>query len=72
MAKNRVTEVETFDEIMVIVTETPCSPPKLTIPFNSTNNRAPVEYFRADQIVISSMAELNCTSVISTKYAFKN
>ena len=67
-AKNRVTEVTACDDVMVIVTEAPCAPPKLQIPFNSTNNMAPVEYFRADQIVISATAELNCTPVITTKY----
>ena len=67
-AKNRVTEIPTFDDVMVIVTDAPCAPPKIIIPFNSTNNLAPVEYFRADQIVISTSAELNCTPVITTKY----
>ena len=66
-AKNRVTEVEAFDDVMVLVTDKPCAPPKLQIPFNSTNNLAPVEYFRADQIVITATAELNCTPVITTK-----
>ena len=66
-AKNRVTEIQTFDDVMVVVTDAPCAPPKLLIPFNSTNNLAPVEYFRADQIVLSASAELNCTPVITTK-----
>ena len=66
-AKNRVTDVAAFDDLMVLVTDKPCAPPKLHIPFNSTNNLAPVEYFRADQIVISTTAELNCTPVITTK-----
>ena len=66
-AKNRVTEVEAFDDVMAVVTDKPCAPPKLQIPFNSTNNLAPVEYFRADQIVITATAELNCIPVISTK-----
>ena len=68
-AKNRVTEISTFDDVMVIVTDAPCAPPKVVIPFNSTNNLAPVEYFRADQIVISASLELNCTPVITTKYS---
>ena len=66
-AKNRVTDVPAFDDVMVLVTDAPCAPPKIVIPFNSTNNLAPVEYFRADQIVINSNAELNCTPVITTK-----
>ena len=67
LAKNRVTEVAVFDDIMSIVTEAPCSPPKVTIPFNSTSSLGATEYFRADQIVISSKAVLNCTPVITTK-----
>ena len=83
LAKNRVTEVAVFDDIMSIVTEVkqgtwtlennmfsqaPCSPPKLSIPFNSTDPLVPAEYFRADQIVINTNAILNCTPVITTKY----
>ena len=41
LAKNRVTEVAVFDDVMSIVTEAPCAPPKLGIPFNSTNPQAP-------------------------------
>ena len=86
LAKNRVTEVAVFDDIMSIVTEVkhsldkhfkwyilcppqaPCSPPKLSIPFNSTDPLVPAEYFRAEQIVINTNAILNCTPVITTKY----
>ena len=67
IAKNRVTEVEQFDDIMTIVTEAPCAPPKLSIPFNSTDPLSPAEYFRAETVVISTNAVLNCTPVISTK-----
>ena len=69
VAKNRVTEVEQFDDIMSIVTEAPCAPPKLSIPFNSTDPLSPVEHFRAETVVISTNAVLNCTPVITTKYA---
>ena len=82
LAKNRVTEVAVFDDIMSIVTEVkqgtgtlgnnmssqaPCSPPKLSIPFNSTDPLVPAEYFRAEVIVINTNAILNCTPVITTR-----
>lgn len=66
-AKNRVTDIETIDDVMVIVTSAPCAPPKILIPFNSTNNLAPVEYFRAEQIVIKAQQTLNCTPVLTTQ-----
>ena len=63
VAKNRVTEVEQFDDIMSIVTEAPCAPPKLSIPFNSTDPLSPVEYFRAETVVISTNAATRRSSV---------
>lgn len=66
-AKNRVTEVTTIDDVMVIVTSAPCAPPKIMIPFNSTNNLAPVEFFRAEDIIQKAKQSLNCTPVLSTK-----
>ena len=48
-----MTEKEAFDDVFVIVTSSYCEPPKLTIPFKSVDNLAPVEYARSDQIVIS-------------------
>ena len=84
LAKNRVTETATFDDVMSIVTEArklcyrisiylissfqaPCSPPKLSIPFNSTQPLSAPEYFRSEKVVISANAVLNCTPVITTK-----
>ena len=66
-AKNRVTEVVTVDDVMVIVTSAPCAPPKIMIPFNSTDNLAPVEYFRAEKVVLKAKQSLNCTPVLTTK-----
>ena len=66
-AKNRVTSIATVDDVTIIVTEAPCNPPKLIIQFNSTKNLAPVEYYRADQVVISTKMSLNCTPVTTTK-----
>jgi hypothetical protein len=65
-AKNRVTDIATVDDVMVIVTSAPCAPPKIMIPFNSTNNLAPVEFFRAEKIVVKANQYLNCTPVLTT------
>ena len=62
-----MTEKEAFDDVFVIVTSSYCEPPKLTIPFKSVDNLAPVEYARSDQIVISCRIELNCGAVTNTK-----
>ena len=51
LAKNRVTEVAVFDDVMSIVTEAPCAPPKLGIPFNSTNPQAPTGNIVSSNII---------------------
>ena len=70
-SKNRVTELITVDDVMVIVTSAPCAPPKITIPFNSTNNLAPVEYLRAEKIVVKAKQSLNCTPVLTTQMSWQ-
>ena len=66
-AWNFVTEIETKDELMVIVTSAPCSPPEVTIPINSTIGTFPLSYIRSESITVDSLAKVNCSGIVSTK-----
>ena len=66
-ALNFVTEVETWHELMVIVTSAPCAPPDVTIPLNSTASLAPLKFKMSEAVVIGTLAITNCSDVLSTK-----
>ena len=66
-ALNFVTEVEAWDDLMVIVTSAPCSPPEVTIPINSTLGISPLSYKMSESININTLAKVNCSDVVSTK-----
>ena len=66
-ALNFVTEVETWDDLMVIVTSAPCAPPEVTIPINSTSGIAPLPYKMSESVSITTLAKVNCSDVVSTK-----
>ena len=70
-AWNFVTEIETKDELMVIVTSAPCSPPEVTIPINSTIGTFPLSYIRSESITVDSLAKVNCSGVVSTKKSWE-
>ena len=66
-AWNFVTEVETKDELMVIVTSAPCAPPEVTIPLNSTIGTTPLSYKMSESISVETLAKVNCSGILSTK-----
>jgi len=40
----------------------------VTIPFNSTNNLAPTPYFRSDLVTLSVNMQLNCSTLLTTRW----
>ena len=67
-ASNLFTNGSVEDEYSIIVTEKPCEAPRVMIPFNHTNNRAPKQYYRTETVRAGSIATLNCSGVLSTRY----
>ena len=70
-AMNFVTEVETEDQLDVIVTSAPCAPPEVRIPLNSTNGLAPRSHKMSDSVTVKSLANIDCSNVLSTKKKWK-
>ena len=70
-AMNFVTEMETRDELDVIVTSAPCAPPEVRIPLNSTNGLAPRSHKMSESITVKSLASIDCSNVLSTKKKWK-
>lgn len=66
-ALNFVTEVETWDELTIIVTSAPCAPPEVTIPLNSTLGTSPLAHKMSSSIAISTLAKVNCSDLKTTK-----
>ena len=67
-ASNFVTNGSTTDELMAIITNADCRPPEVSIPNNATMNIAPNQFYRTDTITTGSLAILNCSDVVTTRY----
>jgi hypothetical protein len=66
-AWNLVTEVEAWNDLMVIVTSAPCGPPEVTIPLNSTDGTNPLKYKMSESILVTTLSKVNCSGILSTK-----
>jgi hypothetical protein len=66
-AWNVVTEVEAWNDLMVIVTSAPCSPPEVTIPLNSTIGTNPIKYKMSESISVTTLSKVNCSGILKTK-----
>lgn len=66
-ASNMVTEGFVEDKLTVIVTESPCAEPEVSIPINSTDNRAPLQSYMTELVTVSSSAILNCSGIFGTQ-----
>ena len=60
-------------ELMTLVTSAPCSPPYVSIPNGATqpiktdSSDGPIKYFRAETIVTTTTAKLDCAGLLTTR-----
>ncbi len=66
-ASNVVTYVETWDDLMVIVSGAPCRHPEVSIPSASIINVAPIPYMMSEAITVDTNTKVNCSGVLTTK-----
>ena len=58
------------DDMMFLVTNLPCKPPKVEILQNVGTVQEAPEYMKSQQIVISTEATVNCSLTTHTKYVW--
>jgi hypothetical protein len=44
-----------------------CKPPKVTIPYNSTRQLEPQEFYKSELISVEALTKIDCSGVINTK-----
>ena len=57
------------DMVIAIVSNNPnaCKPPKITIPYNSSRQLEPQEFYMNEMISAVALTKIDCSGVINTK-----